>query len=128
MPPDPLDPLEPLRRLSQELSQSEPKKVQRNKRAVSQHTDRAVLLRWAQANIGVDPNALVLETIPSPAHASMLAFANSDTNNFWKLIAELDKKEQDQASAAKAFRDDNRRQFAFMDAVLEERARLAAST
>lgn len=100
----------------------------RDMRSVKEHVSRDELMRWAQANIGIDPERMIEDEIPTPAHASMLQFANDDPARFWTMIAELDKREQAEADSAKAFKDDKRRLFALCDAVLENRERLASET
>ena len=105
----------------------QPKAVPRDKRSHGKHVDRTTLMRWAQANIGLNPDEIVQTDIPTPAHESMLRFANDDPNRFWSMIAELDKREEQESDTRKTFRDDNRRLFRLMDAVLEERERLAKS-
>ena len=87
--------------------------------------DREKLLRWTQAAIGTNPDEIHPEDIPSPAHASMLHFANENQAQFWKWIAELDAKQEADKETKKAFRDDNRRLFSVMDMILEDQERTA---
>lgn len=103
-----------------------PKPKARTKRSIEKHVSRDKLMRWAQANIGIDPEEMLLDTIPTPAHASMLRFANDDPSRFWAMIAELDKREEAERDSAKAFKDDNRRLFALCDQIVEDRERTAA--
>ena len=103
----------------------EPEK-KRDIRVLEQAPDHEVLLRWAQKALGIDPERIHPDDVPSFAHLSMLAYANENPAQFWKWIKELDDRDFDTSSARRNFHEDNRRFFGIMDAILEERERKAA--
>ncbi len=85
--------------------------------------DHEKILRWTLAALGKDPDTLRLDQIPGPAYVSMLRYANEEPKVFWGWIAASDKKKEEEAKTKKTFRDDNRRLFEVMDAILSEHAK-----
>ena len=85
------------------------------------------LLIWAKAAFGTDPEIVHKADIPSPAHLSMLDFANKNPEKFWRMINEIEERKNTAEVVAKTFHDDNRRLFAVMDAILEDRQRTKES-
>ena len=102
-----------------------PEKVRDKRIKLNAVADRESLLRWTQAAIGTDPETIHEDDVPSTAHLSMLEFANSKPDIFWRWISESDARKEAGNESQKAFLDDQRRLFRVMDQVIEDRERTA---
>ncbi|MCX7420108.1 MAG: hypothetical protein NT013_11295 [Planctomycetia bacterium] len=82
--------------------------------------DFEFLLRWAVANMGLEPEKLDVSQVPNPACIEMLRFAKQDPAKFFGWLAKYDEKAQEQSKAAQAFQDDKRKHFKLFELLLEE--------
>ena len=87
---------------------------------IEQAPDFEFLLRWAVANMGMEPEKLDVSQVPNPACVEMLRFAKQDPAKFFGWLAKYDEKAQEQSKAAQAFQDDKRKHFKLFDLLLEE--------
>ena len=87
---------------------------------IEQAPDFEFLLRWAVANMGLEPEKLDVSQVPNPACIEMLRFAKQDPAKFFGWLSKYDEKVQQKSEESRAFEDDQRKHFKLFDLLLAE--------